>query len=169
MLVLITIFIGIGAYVYNLYSTVGFGEPTFIENVYVNDISFAGMTKEEGVAKVRTMEDEWLNESFTLTYLDKSWTFSRTMVNADIDYESRMEMAWNFGHIGNIFDRKRDIEMFAKNPIRLTADLSYDEALLDSFVDEICNAIYVAPVDAVVERFSSVQFSHSVLSDSATP
>ena len=137
-------------YTIRLFSVVGIGEPTFIKNVYVNNISFAGMTREEGFAAAQEMKDEWLNTVYTFSYLDQSWSFTRSMVNADIDYASRLEYAWNLGHVGNIFERKRDIEMFAKNPIHLTVEPTYDEALLNAFIDEICAAIDVEAVDAVV-------------------
>ncbi len=140
----------IAVYFIRLFSVVGIGEQTFIQNVYVNNISFAGMTKAEGFAAAQAMKEEWLNTVYTFSYLDHSWNFTRSMVNADIDYESRLEYAWNLGHVGNIFERKRDIEMFARNPVYLTVEPTYDESLLNAFIDEICSAIDVEAVDAVV-------------------
>ncbi len=133
-----------------LCSIVGIGTPTFVENVYIGDISLAGLTKEEGMAKLEEIEEEWLNETFTMTYLDESWTFTRAMVDADIDYESYLERAWNFGHIGSIFQRKRDILSYAETPIHLTVEVTYDEQKLEDFIDEICEAIDTDAVDAMV-------------------
>ena len=140
----------IAAYIIRLYSIVGVGEPTFIENVYVNDVSYAGMTKEEGFAQAAAAKEEWLNTVYTFSYGDYSWNFTRAGVNADIDLESRLEQAWNLGHIGSIFERKRDIQMIAETPIYITVEPTYDQSLVDAFIDQICAAIDVAAVDAVV-------------------
>lgn len=61
-----------------------------------------------------------------------------------------MDRAWNIGHVGNIFDCKRDIRSLEENPVYLNAPLVYDEAQIDAFVEEIYAALYVAPQDASV-------------------
>lgn len=140
----------VAVYVFRLYSIVGFGEPKFIKNVYVNEVSYAGMTKEEGFAKAAAAKEEWLNTAYTFSYGEHSWTFTRAMVNADMDYDTRLEQAWNLGHIGSVFERKRNIEMVAETPIHITVEATYDETLIESFINQICAAIDVDPVDAVV-------------------
>ena len=140
----------IAVYFIRLYSIVGIGEPKFIENVYVNDVSYAGMTKEEGFAKAAATKEEWLNTVYTFSYGEYSWTFTRASVNADMDYETRLEQAWNLGHIGSVFERKRNIEMVAKTPIRIAVEATYDDSLVDAFIDQISAAIDKDPVDAVV-------------------
>lgn len=140
----------IAIYFIRLYSIVGIGQPKFIKNVYVNDVSYAGMTKEEGLAKAASLKDEWLNTSYTFSYSNYSWPFTRAMVNADIDYETRLEQAWNLGHVGSLFERKRNIERIAETPIYITAEATYDASLIEAFIDQISAAIDIEPVDAVV-------------------
>lgn len=137
-------------YVIHFLSVVGVGTPKFIDNVTINGISLAGMSHEDGVAYLDDVETQWLNESYELNYLDRSWSFSRALVNANVDFESQAELAWNLGHIGNVFERKRTIDATARNPVFLTAAVTYDESLLDAFVASIAADIDVAPVDAVI-------------------
>lgn len=143
-------FAAIAAYVVHTLSIVGIGTPTFIDNVTINNVSFAGMTHEEGVAKAADMKDEWLNTTYSFSYMDRSWSFTRASVGADIDYQNRIEQAWNLGHIGSIAQRKHDISQLAANPIDIPVTITYDRSLVDQFVDEICASIDVAAVDAVV-------------------
>lgn len=138
------------AYVIHFAAVIGIGTPRFVDNVTINGVSFAGCTWEEGVAKAAELEDEWLNTVYTLQYQDHSWDFTRASINADIDYESQLSAAWNIGHVGDIFYRKRIIEQVARNPMDLPATITYDETLLDAFIDGICAEIDVDAVDAVV-------------------
>lgn len=140
----------IAIYLIHLYSIVGVGEAKFIKNVYVNGVSYAGLTKEEGFAKAAASKEEWLNAVYTFSYGEYSWPFTRASVNADMDYETRLEQAWNLGHIGSVFERKRDIEMIAKTPIHITVEATYDDSLVNAFIDQISATIDIAPVDAVV-------------------
>lgn len=140
----------IGVYIFQLFSVVGIGTPTFIENVYINGMSFAGMTREQGFARAQELEEEWLNTVYTFSYLDHSWNITRATLGGEIDYDSRLEQAWNLGHIGDVFDRKRDIEMIAETPINISVTPTYDESLVDAFIQDVCSAIDVEAVDAVV-------------------
>ena len=137
-------------YCIRLFSIVGVGSPKFVGNVTVNGVSLTGSSYEEGMAKAAALEEEWLHTVYTLRYQDRSWTFTRAMVDADIDYEIQVQSAWNLGHVGNIFQRKSRLEALAVSPIDLEPTVTYDENLLDDFIDQICSEIDVAAVDAVV-------------------
>lgn len=139
-----------GGYFIHVLGEVGIFHPTYVENVYINGLSFAGSSKEDGAAAAQTLEENWLNERFSFLYLDQSWTFTRASVDANLEYETQLELAWNLGHIGSISQRKQVIDALAKNPVYLEAEVTYDEAKLDAFIDEICTAIDVDAVDAVV-------------------
>ena len=137
-------------YVIRLFSIVGIGEPRFVGNVTVNGISFTGCTYEEGMAQAAALEEEWLQTVYILRYQDRTWQFTRSMINADIDYEIQVQSAWNLGHVGNIFQRKSRLEALAVSPIDLSPTITYDEDLLNAFIDQICSEIDVDAVDAVV-------------------
>lgn len=149
-LICIALVVAVAVYVVQLFSVVGVGIPTFISNVYVNGVSYAGLTKEEGFAKAAELEQEWLNTAYTFSYGDNSWNFTRASVNAEINLTTALEQAWNLGHVGSIFERKHVIETIADSPIHLSVSPTYDQSLVDAFIDEICAAIDVDAVDAVV-------------------
>jgi len=146
----LVVVIAIAAYIFHFISVVGIGEPKFINHVSVNGHSFAGYTKEEGMAAAAALEDEWLNDVYTLQYQNYSYSFSRAMVNADSNYEEQLELVWNLGQVGSAFERKARIEAFAQNPYDFPVSVTYDEALLGDFIDQISADINKPSVDAVV-------------------
>ena len=123
---------------------------TFVENVYINGISLAGYTREEGYAMLEEIRDERLNTTHVLTYGDKSWDFSPATFNAQMDIESQLEKAWNFGHVGDSATRKQIIANLKETPVNLTSELTYDESALDAFIEGIAAEVNVDPVDAEV-------------------
>lgn len=131
-----------------LVSTVN--RSTYLKNIYINDIDVNGFSREEGMQYVRQQIDERLNTDFTLTCGDKSWSFCAADFGATIETDALMERAWNIGHVGSIFERKRAVKSLKENPICLEAPLEYDERRVDAFVDEIYDAVYIAPQNATV-------------------
>ena len=80
---------------------------TFCEGVYVGGISLGGMTYEAGVAAVNDLVDERINrDTYTLTYEDRSWTFTPSEFGATLDLTAQLNMAWNFGHTGTTQERR---------------------------------------------------------------
>lgn len=149
---MVCLLIALGFGVHRLYLMIAVGEfhPTYVANVSIYGVSLSGCTKDEGAALISAMEEEWKTEEFVFTYRDRSWTFTRSMIDADMECDTKLDQAWNLGHIGSLSERKRQIDALARTPLNLTPTITYDEAKLEAFADEICNTLYIAPVDAVV-------------------
>ena len=128
----------------------GGGTERFAENVYINGVSLAGYTREEGYTVMEEIRNEWLNANHVLTYGDRTWNFSPATFNAEIDFESELEKAWNFGHVGDSATRRQVVNALKDAPAYLTAELTYDEAALDAFIAQIAAEVNVEPVDAEV-------------------
>lgn len=125
-------------------------KDTFANNVYINGIGLAGYSREEGYAFMDEIRNQRISTTHTITYEDKSWTFHPADVNAWIDFETALNQAWNFGHVGDKNTRKKILASLETNPVYLNCEIAYDEAALDAFVEGIANEVYVAPVDAEV-------------------
>ena len=123
---------------------------TYLSNVYVNGIDVSDYTREAGRQYVREQMDARLSAVYTLSGGGSSWSFTAADFGGEIEIDSLMERAWNFGHVGSIFDRKKAVQSLKENPIYLNAPLEYDQAQIDAFVDEIYDAVYVAPSNAMV-------------------
>ena len=124
---------------------------TFLKGVYVNGVSLGGYTREQGDKLVNDMADKRLNQNaITLTYQDKSWTLTPSMLGASMDVNSQLALAWNFGHTGNFFQRRSQQSYLQNHTVEYNSKLTYDEGLLDQFVAKIKGEIDVAPVNATV-------------------
>lgn len=139
-----------GVYLGSAWLTSVLNQSTYCDNITVNDIQISAYSHEEGIQYVRDQIKERLNTPHTLTWNDQSWTFTAADFDATINTDSIMERAWNIGHVGNFLDRAKSIRALKDYPIVLEAPLQYDENKVDALVDEIYNAVYIAPVNATV-------------------
>ena len=129
--------------------TLGVGTPRFY-NVYVNGVSLRGYTREEGFQMFAELEEDWKTRAYELYFGDHSWTFSPATVNAQLNEESVLQRAWNYGHVGSISYRKSQIKALSHDGYHFESDITYDEAVIDSLIAEMSAAINVDPIDAVV-------------------
>ena len=129
--------------------TLGVGTPRFY-NVYVNGVSLRGYTREEGFQMFAELEEDWKTRAYELYFGDHSWTFSPATVNAQLNEESVLQRAWNYGHVGSISYRKSQIKALSRDGYHFESDITYDEAVIDSLIAEMSAAINVDPIDAVV-------------------
>lgn len=138
----------------------------FLNGVYVNGISLGGYSYDEGFKAVTEMADQRLNQNaITLTYGDKSWTLTPSMLGASMDVNSQVARAWNFGHTGNFFQKRSQQSYLKDHTVAFNSELIYDGALLDDFVAQIKSEIDVAPVDATVIIESGEQLTITPSSD----
>lgn len=123
----------------------------YLKGVYINGIDMSQYTREQGESSFNAWADRLVNTEYTLTYLDRSWTFSPARdVDANIEMESALSQAWSLGHIGTSSEKSRTRKLIASQPQYLTADLTYSEAKLDEYIERLKADIDVAPVDAEI-------------------
>ena len=136
--------------VISAFVAIGVGPAKFYRGVHINGIPLEGYSLEEGSAYMRSAEASWLSTAYTLTYEDKSWTFTPADIQADLDMDTLLARAWNIGHVGSIFSRKSSVLAAQKNPVNLISDIRYDETLMNAFVQQIQSEVDIAPVDASI-------------------
>ena len=122
----------------------------FVDNVYVNGVCLTGYTQEEGYALIRQMRDERLNATYSLTFGDRSWSFTPADFGAKMDCDSELERAWNLGHVGDRATRRQIIDNLKEIPAEFNSALTYDHAALSGYIGDIAAEIDTEPVDAEV-------------------
>ena len=122
----------------------------FVDNVYVNGVLLSGYTHEEGLAVLAQAKEERLNTTYKLTYNDLSWDFTPSSFDADFEYDSELERAWNLGHVGDRRTRKQIINGLKQVAAEFNSEVRYDDEALDDFIDQIAEQIDVEPIDAEV-------------------
>lgn len=126
------------------------GKDRFVENVYINGVSLAGYTKQEGYATMEEIRDDWLNTNYALTYAGKTWDFSPSNFDAIVDFSGQLEQAWNFGHVGDTSTRKKVVQSLLTHPVYLTSEFTYDESALDAFIEQLASEIDAEATDAEI-------------------
>lgn len=149
-LVILLCVLAVFIYIGSAWITVRANEGTYCKNISVNGIDLDKYSHEEGLQLVQNEINTLLTNTHTLSWQDRSWSFTAADFGAHIDVDALMERAWNIGHYGSMFSRRSAISDLKNNPVVFTAPMEYDDALIDSFVTEIYDAVYVAPVDAEV-------------------
>lgn len=125
----------------------------YLDGVTVNGVNLGGYTYEDGAAKIRQMAQEHLSQTIQLKYNGQTVKeiTPATDLNATMDVERPLTLAWNFGHTGDRAQRQQQMEYVKNNPQRYNSELSYDEALLDQIIAEIKTAIDVASTEPTVK------------------
>lgn len=137
-------------YVGSAWLTAAINKSTFCDNVYINNISMTDCRLEDAPQYLQDQIAARLSKQFTLTLGSSSWSFSAADFNAAIDSSTLIDRAWNIGHVGNFFSRAASIRALKENPIYLNGPLTYDESLIDAFVERLYNETYIAPENATV-------------------
>ena len=128
----------------------GGNEERFVDNVSINGVDLSGLTKEEGYAKMAALKEKSLTATYTLTYADKSWNFTPSSFNAQLDFDDQLARAWNLGHVGDRATRRQIINDLKEMPAQLDSEISYDEKALDEFISTMAAQIDTDPVNAEV-------------------
>lgn len=133
-----------------LIGRLGGGEDRFVDNVYVNGVLLTGYTREEGYALIERQCAERLNTTYSLTYGGASWPFTPSEIDARLDCADELERAWNLGHVGDRATRAQIVANLKDVPAEFNSVLTYDEAALDRYIENLAGQIDVAAVDAEV-------------------
>ena len=148
--VLLLCVLALMAYIVSCGLTAGANKRTFCDNIYVNGFELTKYSLEEAKATIHEQIDGRINSTYTLSCQGRTWNFRPSDVGAGIDVDGYLDRAWNIGHTGSIFQRKKQIKQLKDNPVVFTAPLVYDEALVDKLIEQINNDIYVPAVDAEI-------------------
>lgn len=132
----------------SLFKNSGTGSKYFCQGIYINSVDMSSYTKEQGEAMLKKWTSSLLDKSYTFTFEDKSWTFSPSDCKASYNSGEVLQRAWNLGHTGNRADQSVTQQNLRYDPQEFWVELSYDEEKMDSFIDEIYNEVYIAPIDA---------------------
>lgn len=122
----------------------------FCQGVSINGVDMSAFTYDEGKDKLISWADSVIGKSYTFSYGDSSFTFKPANVNARFNTAEVLEKAWNLGHTGSSSHRAAVQENLIDQPQDFPLTLSYDEALLDEFMETISSKVTIEPIDAEI-------------------
>ncbi len=134
-------------------------DAVFADNVYIDGISLAGMTADEGYQavweQVNSRQSGWSlalsHNGFTYITLDYATLGVTTDGNQVIN---ALNAAWRRGHAGNVFERRDDIAALKNEPfIAYTSQSQASDEQLSSILDVIAGNLRRAATDAALLYF----------------
>lgn len=123
---------------------------SFLDGIFVNGTSLSGLTYDQGYELVHQQIEQRLATPITLSYEGQVWTITPKELDAQMkDVDGKLALAWNFGHVGSRQERKNNADYLkSQGSLRYDSELTYDEQLLDDFVEGIKQQIDIRPVNA---------------------
>ena len=126
---------------------------TFLKGISVNGVDLQGMTYEQGETAVADQINRRLNSPINLHYNGHTYTVTPAELDAKmLEVENNLTQAWHFGHVGSAEQRKEQYEyVMAGGESSFNCELTYDEALLDKFIDSVKVNVDKHPKDAQIQ------------------
>lgn len=122
---------------------------TFYEGIYLDDVPLGGLTLQEASDLFQKEVENRLNSlQAKLTYEDQSWLFTYEDIQAEIDWEDKLEELYNLAREGQLEDRYQQVEEIRENNVKELTILTMDISLIKSKIEEIAESLTVEPVDA---------------------
>lgn len=141
-------------YLDNLSKENAVGVTTCYDGIYVDDISIGGMSREEAKAVIEEKQrQETGSYSVAASFEDMKWEFTIADVEHSYNTDDVLNEAFALGREGTVKERYQYIEELKENPVKLETEITIDASSLRGRVEEIGNALYVAPVDASIKSF----------------
>lgn len=126
-------------------------ETVFGPNVFVDGIAMEGMTAPQGVAAVRANAQNKVNGLQVRLMAGENvyTTITGDMLGISYNTDAALNEAWAVGHVGTVFDRKKQLEGARLNGYNAySATPGADTSPVDALLMQLKNEIYRAPQDA---------------------
>lgn len=149
-----------GAYFLKVHMEVKPFESVYLNNIYIDGIHLGGMTPEEAQTAVYTQliqrQNSW---SLALNYGTHTYytlTYDTLGIRPDQNQVlGLLNEALRFGHTGNTFERKQDMDMLAQTPyVAYSTQSDMTDVTLDSILSQIAADMYRTPSDAYLVSFN---------------
>lgn len=117
-------------------------------NVAVADVALGGLPMNEAATVLSARSDAIEASAVTLTYGDKSWSTTLRDIGVSIDEEAALEKAEAIGREDSAADRLRSTVRTARNGSFVSLPMTFDNARLDRWLDQIDSELGAAPHNA---------------------
>ena len=112
--------------------------PVIYEGIWVDDIHLGGMSIEEAKSVLAERTRESLEEiKFELIHNDKRWTITYKDIGAYIDWDKKIDQAYQIAREGELEERYNRIKEIEANGVRLKTSLFYNMNLVRNTLESI--------------------------------
>lgn len=130
---------------------------TIYDNIYINDINVGGLKKDEALTKLENeLNKGFSEEKISFSYENDVFEYLFTSFKAGYDLNSAVNTAFDYGRKGEPKERLEKINALIENPLKLTAEYSYDLNSVKEKASALAEAINKEPVNASLKRENGV-------------
>ena len=131
--ILCSIFILLLVTIYCTFSLINVKSSTIVKGVYIKNIDMSGLTKEEAKKKITNYISSVIPEEIKLTHNDFETSLSSSQLSINFNTDEAVDMAYNVGKTGNIFQRNLTIlkSLFTKTNIDPGFSIDMDQLKKD--------------------------------------
>ena len=131
--ILCSIFILLLVTIYCTFSLINVKSSTIVKGVYIKNIDVSGLTKEEAKKKITNYISSVIPEEIKLTHNDFETSLSSSQLSINFNTDEAVDMAYNVGKTGNIFQRNLTIlkSLFTKTNIDPGFSIDMDQLKKD--------------------------------------
>ena len=131
--ILCSIFILLLVTIYCTFSLINVKSSTIVKGVYIKNIDMSGLTKEEAKKKITNYISSVIPEEIKLKHNDFETSLSSSQLSINFNTDEAVDMAYNVGKTGNIFQRNLTIlkSLFTKTNIDPGFSIDMDQLKKD--------------------------------------
>lgn len=127
--------------------------PNIYEGVTVEGIDVGGLSQEDAKKLLKTrLQDALQEKSLTLKTQEKSWSISYQDLNANYDYESAAEAAYEIGRTGADAQKAKEIKQARNSRETIRVKFTYEEDALKEWVETVAKELDTAAVNSAMVR-----------------
>ncbi len=136
-----------------IYTKVSAFDKVFARNVYIEDLSVGGLTKEEVKIKLEDMKESEHDKQSLILYkgdIESEIAFSEIGITYNID--ETIDSAFQEGHNASFFEKYRISQEGLPSIKEYTLERTFDTQPIRAFIEKSSKLFNVEPINASIER-----------------
>lgn len=118
-------------------------------NIYIENISVSGLTKEEAIEKLKSKINSKREVNFL--YDEDIYPLNFNYIDLNYNIKETVDKAYNIGKINNLINNtKTKLSLKTGNKINFKLEYNYSNEKLDKYINYVSNKINREPIDASV-------------------
>lgn len=119
------------------FALVNINSNKVLSNIYIQNMSISGLTKEEVLNKINNNIEEKLNKDIIIKDDEFEYSIKLSQIETKYDVEKSVQSAYNIGRNGNIFQNNFEIIKTLSKRKDIDLEFSYNEELLEKIINDI--------------------------------
>jgi vancomycin resistance protein YoaR len=138
-------------------------QDTFYDGIFLDEVSLGGMSLAEASDHFRENAEAILSGlSVTLTYGEESWVFDHEDIQAQIDWEDKLNELYQLAREGELEQRYEQVEELKGKNIKMETTQSMNIELIRDEIYTITESLLIEPKNADINFYPSKSEKFSI-------